>query len=186
MRVTMTRNIETFPSKQMYPYLSLVERRVTDFYHNIDRRCWLVWSKWLVFNTFLGQFMVSLKDDTFPFGCLFGWLHNTTQPTSSHCIFKMTERTQLSCLLGNFEMNFRSDAVYVYKLPYIHGHILFCGVIIYIKSLSLLNLATQSLRRKHRSKHFVLWIVLSRYLFQKRGIPFFQEQMGVIIYTENA
>ena len=28
------RNVETFPSKQMYLYLSLVERKVADFYHN--------------------------------------------------------------------------------------------------------------------------------------------------------
>ena len=54
------RSIETFPSKQVYPYLLLVVRKVSDFYHNIDRRCWLVWSKWLIFITFLGQFMVSL------------------------------------------------------------------------------------------------------------------------------
>ena len=40
MRVKIMRNIETFPWKQMYPYLSLVER---EFYHNIDRRRWLVW-----------------------------------------------------------------------------------------------------------------------------------------------
>ena len=38
MRVTIKRNIETFPSKQMYPYLSLDERKVAEFYHNIDRR----------------------------------------------------------------------------------------------------------------------------------------------------
>ena len=31
MRVTMMRNIERFPSKQMYPYLSLVERKVAEF-----------------------------------------------------------------------------------------------------------------------------------------------------------
>ena len=31
------RNIETFPSKQMYPYLSLVERKVAEFFLNIDR-----------------------------------------------------------------------------------------------------------------------------------------------------
>ena len=37
MRVTIMRNIETFPSKQMYPYLSLVERKVAKFYRNIDR-----------------------------------------------------------------------------------------------------------------------------------------------------
>ena len=28
----MMRNIETFPSEQMYPYLSLVERKVAEFY----------------------------------------------------------------------------------------------------------------------------------------------------------
>ena len=28
------RNIETFPSKQMYLYLSLVERKVAEIYHN--------------------------------------------------------------------------------------------------------------------------------------------------------
>ena len=33
----MMRNIETFPSKQMYPYLSLVERKVAEFYLYIDR-----------------------------------------------------------------------------------------------------------------------------------------------------
>ena len=39
----MMRKIETFPSKQMYPYLSLVERKEAEFYHNIDRRhCGLV------------------------------------------------------------------------------------------------------------------------------------------------
>ena len=36
------RNIETFPSKQMYPYLSLDERKVAEFYHDIDRRFGLV------------------------------------------------------------------------------------------------------------------------------------------------
>ena len=33
----MMRNTETFRSKQMYPYLSLVERKVAEFYLNIDR-----------------------------------------------------------------------------------------------------------------------------------------------------
>ena len=37
-RVTMRRNIETFPSKQMYTYFSLVERKEAEFFHNIDRR----------------------------------------------------------------------------------------------------------------------------------------------------
>ena len=31
----MMRNIETFPSKQMYTYLSLVERKDAEFFHNI-------------------------------------------------------------------------------------------------------------------------------------------------------
>ena len=46
------RNIETFPSKQMYPYLSLVERKVAEFYHNIDRRRWLVWVQMTYFHSF--------------------------------------------------------------------------------------------------------------------------------------
>ena len=29
-------NVETFPSKQMYFYLSLVARKVAEFYHDID------------------------------------------------------------------------------------------------------------------------------------------------------
>ena len=45
----------------MYLYLSLVERKVAEFYHNIDRRRWLVWLKWLIFVTFSGQLMVSLN-----------------------------------------------------------------------------------------------------------------------------
>ena len=36
------RNIETFPSKQIYLYLSLVERKVAEFYHNMDGRHYLV------------------------------------------------------------------------------------------------------------------------------------------------
>ena len=36
------RNIETFPSKQMYLDLLLVERKVAEFYHDIDRRLYLV------------------------------------------------------------------------------------------------------------------------------------------------
>ena len=48
------KNIETFPSKQMYLYLSLVERKVAEFYHNI-------WLKWLVFIAFSRQLMVSLN-----------------------------------------------------------------------------------------------------------------------------
>ena len=33
----MKRNIERFPSNQMYPYLSLVERKVAEFDLDIDR-----------------------------------------------------------------------------------------------------------------------------------------------------
>ena len=36
------RNIETFPSKQMYLCLSLVESEVAEFYHNMDGRRYLV------------------------------------------------------------------------------------------------------------------------------------------------
>ena len=46
------RNIERFPSKQMYPYLSLVERKEAEFYYNIDRRSWLVWVKMTYFHRF--------------------------------------------------------------------------------------------------------------------------------------
>ena len=48
----MKRNIERFPSKQMYPYLSLVERKVAEFYHNIDRMRCLVWVKMTYFHRF--------------------------------------------------------------------------------------------------------------------------------------
>ena len=56
----MMRNIETFPSKQMYPYLSLVERKVAEFYHDIDRRLYLVLLNRLILIIFWREFMVSL------------------------------------------------------------------------------------------------------------------------------
>ena len=62
------RNIKTFSSKQMYLYLSLVERKEAEFYHNIDRRCYLVWFKWLIFIVFPVQFMVSFSTIPFPLG----------------------------------------------------------------------------------------------------------------------
>ena len=37
------RNIETFPSKQMYLYLSLHWSRVAEFYHNIGRKRYLLY-----------------------------------------------------------------------------------------------------------------------------------------------
>ena len=36
------KHFETFPSKQIYLYLSLIERKEVEFYHNIDRRRYLV------------------------------------------------------------------------------------------------------------------------------------------------
>ena len=39
------RNIETFPSKHLY--ISLVERKVAEFFHNMDRRRYSVWLNWL-------------------------------------------------------------------------------------------------------------------------------------------
>ena len=59
------RNIKTFPSKQMYLYLSLVERKEAEFYHNINRRRYLVCFKWLIFIAFPGQFMVSLRNRSY-------------------------------------------------------------------------------------------------------------------------
>ena len=67
------RNIETFPSKQMYPYLSFVERKEAEFYHNINRRRYLVLFKWLIFIVFPGQFMVSLSTIPFPLGHTYFW-----------------------------------------------------------------------------------------------------------------
>ena len=61
------RNIEAFPSKQMYLYLSLVERNEAEIYHNIDRRRYLVWFKWLIFFTFSRQFLVFLSSRPLPF-----------------------------------------------------------------------------------------------------------------------
>ena len=43
------RNIGTFPSKQMYLYLSLVERKVAQFYLNMDGRRYLIWLYELIF-----------------------------------------------------------------------------------------------------------------------------------------
>ena len=44
----------------MYLYRSLVKRKVTEFYNNIDKRRYLVWLKWLIFIAISGQLMVSL------------------------------------------------------------------------------------------------------------------------------
>ena len=52
-------NIERFPSKQMYPYLSLVERRVTEFYYNMNGRRYSVWLKLTIFITNWWEFIVS-------------------------------------------------------------------------------------------------------------------------------
>ena len=69
------RNIETYPSKQMYLYLSLVKRKVAEFYHNIGRRRYLVWFKWLIFIAFSGQLMVSLEASwTFSVSSIHTWV----------------------------------------------------------------------------------------------------------------
>ena len=47
------RNIETFPSKHMYLYLSLVERKVAEFCHNMEWMLYLTYFNWK-------EFMVSL------------------------------------------------------------------------------------------------------------------------------
>ena len=55
------RNIKTFPSKQMYLYLSLVERKAAQFYHNMERRRYLVWLKSFIFITSWRELLVSLS-----------------------------------------------------------------------------------------------------------------------------
>ena len=37
------RSIERFLANQMYLDLSLVERKVSEFYHNMHRRCDMIW-----------------------------------------------------------------------------------------------------------------------------------------------
>ena len=73
------RNIETYSSKQMYPYLSLVERKVAEFYLNIDRMRWLVWLKWLIFITFSRQLLVSLSNLRLALG-RFDWIIKRRSP----------------------------------------------------------------------------------------------------------
>ena len=67
------RNIKTFPSKQMYLYLSLVERKEAEFYHNIDRRRWLVWVEMTYFHRFFRTIhgVLALMDFSHPshIGC---------------------------------------------------------------------------------------------------------------------
>ena len=53
-------DIWTFSLHQMYVYLSSIERKVIEFYHNIDRRRYLVWLRWLIFSASSGQLMVFL------------------------------------------------------------------------------------------------------------------------------
>ena len=83
------RNIETFPSKHMYPYLSLAERKVAEFYLNIDRMRWLVWLKWLIFINFSAQLMVSLAiwvKLIFPhLVTRIGWMINIFGPHHQNC-----------------------------------------------------------------------------------------------------
>ena len=57
------RDIETLPSRQIYLYLSLVERREWEFYHNLDKRGYLVWLECISFFTFWRELMVSLENE---------------------------------------------------------------------------------------------------------------------------
>ena len=57
------RDIETLPSRQIYLYLSLVERREWEFYHTLDRRGYLVWLGCISFFTFWRELMVSLRNE---------------------------------------------------------------------------------------------------------------------------
>ena len=54
------RNIETFPSKQMYLYLSLAKMNGVEIYHNKERRRYLVGLKWIFFITIWRYLLVSL------------------------------------------------------------------------------------------------------------------------------
>ena len=49
-------NIETFPSKKIYLYLSLDERKVAKLYHNMD----LLLLRWIIFITIWRELIVSL------------------------------------------------------------------------------------------------------------------------------
>ena len=81
----MKRNIERFPSKQMYPYLSLVERNVAEFCHNIDRGSWLVWVKITYFLRFFWIILGVLN--TFPVKwCSFSTKHASA---SQHLLCKL-------------------------------------------------------------------------------------------------
>ena len=57
------RDIETFPSKQMYIFPSLVERKEAEFYHDIDRTRNLVWLNWLIF-IIIWRLLVSMKKNS--------------------------------------------------------------------------------------------------------------------------
>ena len=54
------RNIETFPSKQMYLHLSLDERKEAEVYHIMDRRRYLVELKRINFISIWRELLVSL------------------------------------------------------------------------------------------------------------------------------
>ena len=57
------RNIETFPSKQMSTYLSLVERKEAEVYHIMDRRRYLVELKRINFISIWRELLVSLTSE---------------------------------------------------------------------------------------------------------------------------
>ena len=77
------RNIKTFPSKQMYLYLSLVERKEAEFYPNIDRG-----TIWFVLN----DLFLSL----FPNNSWFSW-HKTLTLCANCFICLCDTRHQVIC-----------------------------------------------------------------------------------------
>ena len=74
------RNIETFPSKHMYLYLSLVERKVAEFYHNMFKM------------TYFHRFLQTIEGVLDNLLLLIFLLDNTKENTSSvtykmFCVF---------------------------------------------------------------------------------------------------
>ena len=98
------RNIETFPSKQMYPYLSLDKRKVAEFYHNKIER-WLVWLKWLIFINFSGQLMVSMPkiEKRFKFGVCFSTLEESPRSEKVTNIFHWMLLLSMKCKIWRLE-----------------------------------------------------------------------------------
>ena len=66
----------------MYLSLLLVERKVAEFYHNMDRRGYLVWLKWIIFVTIWREVLVSLALVHY-FKCQIGKSQNCSSPKTT-------------------------------------------------------------------------------------------------------